>query len=107
MHRTYDSSQGAYCLLTYPSYPDGMAITMRQIKAGRALLGWRQVDLAKRSGVALLTIQNIETNAVDPRTSTMNKILQAFTRGGLIFLEAGDIQPGGEGVRLKKPRPLK
>jgi predicted transcriptional regulator len=84
-----------------------MAITMRQIKAGRALLGWRQADLAARSGVALLTIQNIETNAVDPRTSTMNKILRAFERGGVIFLDPGDVRNGGEGVRLKKPRSLR
>ena len=30
-----------------------------QLRAGRALLGWRQEDLASRAGVGLATVQRI------------------------------------------------
>jgi DNA-binding XRE family transcriptional regulator len=80
-----------------------MIIVMRQIKAGRALLGWRQADLAKKSGVSLISIQKIEVGAVDPKVSTMRKIQIAFEKAGLVFIGAGKRGDNGEGegVRLR------
>jgi transcriptional regulator with XRE-family HTH domain len=80
-----------------------MAISMRQVKAARALLGWRQVDLAERTGLALLTIQNAETGAVDPLPGTLARIERAFAQAGLVFLQPGDRSDhGGEGIRFRR-----
>lgn len=69
-------------------------ITAEQIKAGRALIGWSQADLAKKSGYSLPAINNIERNVTTPRTSTLKTIQQALEEGGIEFTE-------GPGVRLQ------
>jgi transcriptional regulator with XRE-family HTH domain len=79
-------------------------ITAGQIRAARALIGWKQIDLAKKSGVSEITIKNVERGAtVGPRSTTLGAIQTAFERAGVLFLEPGDVRDGGEGVRLKKP----
>lgn len=77
-------------------------ITPAQIRAARALLGWRQTDLAKASGVSEIALKNVERGASDPRTSTIDAIKRAFDAGGVIFLDTGDVRDGGPGVRLKR-----
>jgi len=72
-----------------------------QIRAARALLGWRQEQLAKASGVGTATIQRLE-NSKGPLggyVSTMKRIQIAFERAGVRFLpdEPGS---GGIGVRI-------
>ena len=71
-----------------------------QIRAARALLGWRQEELAKASGVGTATIQRLE-NSKGPLggyVSTVTRIQSALEQAGVRFLdrEAG----GGIGVRL-------
>jgi predicted transcriptional regulator len=78
-------------------------ITAGQIRAARALIGWKQTDLAEASGVAEVSIKKIERGAVDPRASTLEALQRAFEKAGVVFLEPGDVRDGGEGVRLKKP----
>jgi len=63
-------------------------LTPAQIKAARALLGWRQVDLVERSGVSRETVKNIDRGR-DVRMSTMNKIASAFDEAGIEFIENG------------------
>ena len=72
-----------------------------QIRAARALLGWRQEDLAKAAKVGLATIARIEQGEgmVQGNFSTITKIQQALEREGISFIaEPG----GGIGVRLQK-----
>jgi transcriptional regulator with XRE-family HTH domain len=78
-------------------------ITAGQIRAARALIGWKQTDLAKASGVAEISIKNIEREATDPRSSTLAALQAAFEKAGVVFLEPGDTRDGGPGLRLKKP----
>lgn len=56
-----------------------------QIKAGRALLGWSQAELARRSGVARATVARIEALMMLPRLDTVGKLRQAFREGGVLF----------------------
>ena len=73
-----------------------------QLRAARALLGWRQEDLAKASGIGLATVARIEQGkgVVQGNFSTIVKIQQALERAGIRFIgEAA----GGIGVRLHKP----
>lgn len=79
-----------------------LVITVAQIRAARALLGWRQGDLAKAAGLSEISIKNIERGVTDPRVSTLTAIQKAFDQAGLIFLEPGDVRDGGQGIRMKK-----
>lgn len=76
-------------------------ITPAQIRAARALIGWKQSDLASASGVSEISIKNIERGATDPRGSTLGAIQKAFLDAGLVFLDPGDTRDGGHGVRLR------
>ena len=72
-----------------------------QLRAARALLGWRQEDLAKASKSALATIARIEQSEgpVQGRFSTIMRIQDALQHAGIRFL---DDDGEGFGVRLKK-----
>lgn len=76
-------------------------ITPAQIRAARALIGWKQSDLAAASGVSEISIKNIERGATDPRSSTLNAVQSAFEGAGVLFLEPNVNREGGAGVRLK------
>ena len=76
-------------------------ISGKQIRAARALVGWKQRDLAAAAGRSEVSIKNAEREVVDSRGSTLNAIQQAFDRAGVIFLDNGDTRNGGLGVRLK------
>ncbi len=76
-------------------------ITTRQIKAARALLGWSQSDLAKRSGVSEPTVARLEAidGQLGGRENTARKIRTTIESAGLEFI---DENGGGLGVRLRK-----
>jgi transcriptional regulator with XRE-family HTH domain len=84
---------------------DAAMIVPAQIRAARALLGWKQTDLATHSGVSVMSIKNIERGATDPRASTLTALQSALERGGVIFLETGSTRDGGQGVRLNLREP--
>ena len=72
-----------------------------QIRAARALLGWRQEELAGAANVGLSTIQKIEQTGglVMGNVSTVMRLQQALEKAGIKFL---DTDPhGGPGVRWK------
>jgi transcriptional regulator with XRE-family HTH domain len=79
----------------------GLVISGRQIRAARALLGWKQSELAKAARISEITIKNVERGVTDARGSTLAAIQAAFNKKGVIFLDAGDTRDGGEGVRLR------
>jgi transcriptional regulator with XRE-family HTH domain len=71
-----------------------------QIRAARALLDWRQEDLANASGVGTATIQRVEKSE-QPKTgyvSTLMRIQTAFEKAGILFINADEM--GGFGLRL-------
>jgi transcriptional regulator with XRE-family HTH domain len=75
-----------------------------QIRAARALLGWRQEELAKASGIGTATIQRIEKSdrPIGGYVSTLMRIQSAFEEAGIRFLD-NDAE-GGIGVRLRKQK---
>ena len=76
-------------------------VSIRQIKAARALLGWSQGDLAKHSSISEPTIARLESveGQVAGRARTAEKIRSALEKGGVEFI---DENGGGPGVRLRK-----
>jgi hypothetical protein len=81
--------------------PERPLITIRQVKAARALLGWSQADLAKHSGVSEPTIARLESadGELGGRGDTVKKIHAALDASGIEFI---DENGGGAGVRLRK-----
>jgi predicted transcriptional regulator len=74
-----------------------------QIRAARALLGWHQVELARKAKVGLATIQRLEKGPEGPvmaHFSTVVRITECLSTAGVQFLGAD--HEGGVGVRLMK-----
>lgn len=73
-------------------------ITGRHIRAARALLGWAQNELSKRSKVALGTVRRMEgfDGAVSARTESLNRVVVTLEKAGVEFLDSGS-----PGVRLR------
>lgn len=72
-----------------------------QIRAARALLGWRQDQLAKAAKIGVATIARIEQGegTVAAHTSTLEKIQNALEAKGITFVDDAE---AGYGVLLKK-----
>ena len=82
-------------------------VSIRQIKAARALLTWSQEQLAKAVGVSLPTIKRLEARdgPLGGRSETGDKIRAGLEAAGVEFIDADG---GGEGVRVRKsPTPKK
>lgn len=77
-------------------------LTSEQMRAARALLGWKQADLAKRAKVGLATIQRLERGRgpLMAHVSTVLKIEEALGKAGIALVEANE--EGGIGARLKR-----
>jgi predicted transcriptional regulator len=74
-------------------------ITPAQIRAARALVNMKQVELAAAAGVSEMSVKNIERGATDPRVSTLQALQGALEAAGVIFVAENDEGPG---VRLRK-----
>lgn len=70
--------------------------TVTQIKAARALLDWKQLDLAKAAAVGLATIKRFEAGG-QPIPVVKAAIVAAFEKAGVIFENDGK----HVGVKLK------
>jgi transcriptional regulator with XRE-family HTH domain len=76
-------------------------IQSAQIRAARALLAWRQGDLAKASKTGLATIARIEQmdGLAQGHVATIVRIQNALERAGIRFVED---EGGVYGVLLEK-----
>jgi transcriptional regulator with XRE-family HTH domain len=78
-------------------------VTVSQLRAARAMIGWSQDQLAERSGVSKPTIARLELapqdSAIGGYASTSEKLVSALEAAGVIFVEENGEGPG---VRLKK-----
>ncbi|MBN9049927.1 MAG: helix-turn-helix transcriptional regulator [Rhizobiales bacterium] len=77
-------------------------LTAQQVRAARALLGWKQEELAQKAGIGLATIQRLERGSgpLMAHVSTAVKIETCLKEAGIEFMEA-DVS-AGEGVRFAK-----
>ena len=77
-------------------------IFAREIRAGRALLGWTQLELARAASVGVATVRRLEAAETELRGSveTVWKIQKALEAAGIEFIpaEAGR----GPGLRLRQ-----
>jgi transcriptional regulator with XRE-family HTH domain len=77
-------------------------LQVAQLRAARALLGWRQEDVAQAAKISVATIRRIESQegALTGYVSTLLKIQTAFEQAGIQFID--DDETGGFGVRMAK-----
>jgi predicted transcriptional regulator len=75
-----------------------------QIRAARALLGWRQEDLSKAASVGTATIRRIEKSdaPIAGYVSTIVRIQSAFEDAGVLFIDGDDT--AGIGLRLARKK---
>ena len=78
-----------------------LKVSIQQVKAARALLGWSQEQLADASGVSIPTIKRLEANdgPLGGRDVTAEKIKRALENAGVEFIASTD---NGSGVRIWK-----
>ena len=79
-----------------------LKVSIRQVKAARALLAWSQERLAAAAEVSIPTIKRLEAQdgPLGGRTETGTKLLSALESAGVEFLD----EDGGPGVRIRKHR---
>lgn len=77
-----------------------LKVSIRQVKAARALLDWSQIELANAAGVSIPTIKRLEAEDgyLGGRDETARRIREALERGGIQFIEENG---GGLGVRVR------
>lgn len=68
-------------------------LTKEQCRAGRALLGMKQIELAKLSRTGITTIASFETGKGEARPAIRQAIRLALEAAGVEFIDGG--------VRLK------
>jgi len=76
-------------------------INVRQIKAARALLEWTQDDLAKKSGLSLPALANIERESTQPRADTLHLLQETFEAENIEFIDPLGVQLVGERLQVK------
>lgn len=74
-------------------------VSVPQIKAARALLGWSQSDLAAHSKVSEPTVKRLEAadGEIGGRPETAAAITTALETAGIVFLD-----DGGPGVIFRE-----
>lgn len=75
-------------------------INARQVRAGRALLGWTQQRLADQALLAVNTLRAVEKGQRNSKDESVAAIRKALVKAGIVFISDGVM---GEGVRLSKP----
>lgn len=68
-------------------YPiDSAMISIEQLRAARALLDWKQSDLARAAHLSLKAVSKIEGRQVTPRTETLRILKSVLEQQGVEFL---------------------
>ena len=77
-----------------------LKVSIRQVKAARALLAWSQEQLAAAADVSIPTIKRLEAQdgPLGGRNETGSRIRLALEAAGVEFI---DENGGGPGVRLR------
>jgi transcriptional regulator with XRE-family HTH domain len=75
-----------------------LQVSIRQIKAARALLAWSQERIAEKSGVSIPTVKRLESvdGPIGGRLETIKKIVSALQSAGVEFTTGRS-----PGVRLR------
>lgn len=79
-------------------------LSMRQVKAARALLDWSQEDLATQTELSVATIRKLEMGHTSPRGKTNQQLIQAFEKNGLEFIAPNGVREKPEEITIYEGR---
>ena len=79
-------------------------LNVAQLRAARALLGWRQEQIAQAAKISVATIRRMESQEgpLMGYVSTLLKIQGALEQAGIQFIDEDEM--GGFGVRMAKKK---
>ncbi len=77
-------------------------ISPAQIRAARSLLDWTQAELAKKTGISLRTLNNIERALTVPRLDNLRFIQEALEKAGIEFSEYNGVRQKTERLETVK-----
>jgi hypothetical protein len=81
-----------------------MMIESAQVRAGRALIGWSQAELANAAGLPLAIVEMFETGGAKKVPAEAVAIMRAtLESSGVVFIR----EDGGAGVRFRSGRESK
>lgn len=66
-------------------------LTLTQVKAARALLGWSQQELARRSKLGASTVADFERGERNPVTNNLAAMRNALEQSGITFMAGGAV----------------
>jgi transcriptional regulator with XRE-family HTH domain len=82
-----------------------MMIESAQVRAGRALIGWSQAELANAAGLPLAIVELLETgSAKKVPAEAVAKMRATLESSGVVFIPEDG---GGAGVRFRTGRESK
>jgi hypothetical protein len=82
-----------------------MMIESAQVRAGRALIGWSQAELANAAGLPLAIVELFETGGANKvPAQAVAKMRATLESSGVVFIPADG---GGAGVRFRTGRESK
>src|SRR5580704_8529461 len=76
-------------------------ISPAQCRAARGLLDWSQQELAKKAGVGVVTVRQLEAGTHQPRRATLDVVRRCLESGGVEFI---DENCGGVGASARPTR---
>ena len=83
-------------------------LTGEQLRAGRAMIGWDQSELAEKANVSLKTIKRMEATSGFINARSTWSVKNALEIAGIEFLDGdGNWRTRGDGVRFSKDRTAK
>src|SRR5262249_3713844 len=89
----------------YTAHMEVKMLTIQQVKAARALIDWKQEDLADASGISVPAIARLEQGVGNSRASTLSSIRTAFEKNGVEFLDSTHgVQLRQEGINVEVMR---
>ena len=62
-----------------------MIINYKQCIAARELLGWKREDLEKKAKISRSTLADFERGARNLRMDSLDRVLEAFKKAGIVF----------------------
>src|SRR5689334_16525457 len=80
-------------------------VTPAQVKAGRALLGWPQAELAGKAGIATSTLADFERGERSPVPNNLDAIRSALENAGISFPVGGAVAGPIHAVRQRSNVP--
>jgi transcriptional regulator with XRE-family HTH domain len=72
----------------------------KQIRAARALIGWSRKEMAKESGIAAVTIGQIEEEQAQPREGTLADLVRVLEANGVELTDNSGVRIKPQGVEV-------